>query len=137
MEQTNNKKKLHMPPAEIRTRFLNAADKREQIKILSELNLCSREDIRKVLLEQGVPEDDIPKTRARKTAEEKKLKTEEEKAGKEPADKKDAKEAEKSGVPKAVREAVAEKITQLTDEIIEKEGQLKELMAFIKKTKEE
>lgn len=113
MEQAK-KRMLKMSPEEIRMNYTEAKNKGEQVKILSELNLCSKEDIREVLLEQGVPEGELPKARAqRKTTK-----------GKE------------QGVPETVRAAVAERIGKLTDEMAEMKKELKELNAFLEATGE-
>lgn len=45
---------MEMTPQEIVGRYRRATNKSEQIKILSELNACSKEDITKILEDQGV-----------------------------------------------------------------------------------
>ena len=45
---------MEMTPQEIVGRYRRATNKSEQIKILSELNACSKEDIKKILEDQGV-----------------------------------------------------------------------------------
>lgn len=70
---------MQMKPEEIRRSYEKAARKEVQIGILAELNACPKEDIRKILIEQGIPEDELPKRRGRKkpdTAPVKKQKTE-------------------------------------------------------------
>lgn len=106
---------MKMKPEEIRREFTEAKNKQEQIKILSELNLCSREEIIKILIEQGIPEAEIPKARARK---------------KQPANK-------KPNVPQSVKNAIAERIVKLTEEAEEKEREVKELRTFLEGMKED
>lgn len=45
---------MEMTPQEIVGSYRRATNKSEQIKILSELNACSKEDIKKILEDQGV-----------------------------------------------------------------------------------
>ena len=45
---------MEMTPQEIVGSYRRATNKSEQIKILSELNACSKEDITKILKDQGV-----------------------------------------------------------------------------------
>lgn len=63
---------MQMTNDEIVRRYKQAAKKREQIKILAELNACPKENIRKILREAGcdVPETGNRYTAAKKAAEE-------------------------------------------------------------------
>lgn len=108
------RQEMKMKPEEIRREFTEAKNKQEQIKILSELNLCSREQIIEILIGQGIPEAEIPKARARK---------------KQPANK-------RADIPQSVKDAVAARIVQLTEEAEERERQVKELNAFLKAAQE-
>lgn len=45
--------------------YKTAAHKSQQITILAQLNLCTRDDIKDILRKWGVPEDDIPKKHSR------------------------------------------------------------------------
>lgn len=71
---------MQMKPEEIRRSYETAAKKEAQIGILAELNACPKENIRKILMEQGIPEGELPKRRGRRkepdTALVKKRKTE-------------------------------------------------------------
>lgn len=117
MDQAKQRK-LKMTPEEIRRSFNEAAKKGEQITILAELNLCSKDEIKEVLLEQGVPETEIPKQgRRRKEAGEKKEGSK-----------------KKVDVPPEVRTAVVLRMEQLTDELTAKEKELKTLSEFFKQT---
>lgn len=51
MQMTNN---------EILANFRQAKDKKEQLKILADLNCCTQEEIRQKLLEAGCDEKEIP-----------------------------------------------------------------------------
>ena len=46
--------RLYMTPEEIKSNYLQAKDRKEQIKVLADLNATSRQRIREVLEEQGV-----------------------------------------------------------------------------------
>ena len=47
--------RLHMSVDEIRTRYRQAKNPREQVRILSELNCCGLMDIYHILIEAGEP----------------------------------------------------------------------------------
>lgn len=143
MEQEPKKKyNLTMGMAEIRTRYLGAADKRQQIKILAECNACSKEKIREILIEQGVPEDELPKTRAPRKKPEEKNKAPDTKEEKKPDKNMNAAVPDKKldasvCAPQAVFELVAEEIDRLMDEIVKKEEKLAVLHAFLISAREE
>lgn len=61
---------LAMTPGEIVTRYRQAKDKRGQIKILSQLNACPSEEIKQVLVENGVEMSDLPVLRKKWTVQE-------------------------------------------------------------------
>lgn len=61
---------MQMTSEEIKRSYLNATDQREQIGILADLNLCQKDDIRNILIEQGIPEEELPKKRGRKKKQE-------------------------------------------------------------------
>lgn len=139
MEQEVKKKyNTDMSPEDIRKTYLEAANKREQIKILSEINLCSRETIREILIEQGIPEDEIPKTRAPREKPEDKLKAaEEKKIEKKPDEAKEKTEKKQDAAvqgirpPRAVLDLISEEVERLMKEILEKEEKLAVLHAFL------
>ena len=56
-------KKLEMTVEEIVRSYSEAANKKEQVQILADLNLCSRETIRRVLIEGGVKPQELPRQR--------------------------------------------------------------------------
>jgi hypothetical protein len=60
---------MMMTDREIVSSYNQAPNKREQVKILSELNACDEDSIKKILVENGVPETDfrVRKRRSRKT----------------------------------------------------------------------
>lgn len=63
-------RELPMTPGEIVTSYRQAANKKEQIKILSQLNACPPEEIKQVLVENGVDILDLPVMRKRWTMQE-------------------------------------------------------------------
>lgn len=62
---------MQMTENEIVKSFRNSDKKREQIRILAELNVCSREKIREILLRNGIMESELPKPPGKKTVEKK------------------------------------------------------------------
>lgn len=58
---------MQMSKAEIAGSFRRSDKKREQINILAELNDCDQEQIKKILIEEGMGED-IPKTPKKRRA---------------------------------------------------------------------
>lgn len=62
-KEKDMEKKLEMTPEEIVRSYREAADKKEQVQILADLNLCSRETIRRVLIEGGVKPQELPRQR--------------------------------------------------------------------------
>lgn len=61
-------KKLEMTPEEIVRSYREALDKKHQIEVLSDLNVCSKEVIRKVLIENGVKPQELPRQRKKSAA---------------------------------------------------------------------
>lgn len=61
---------MEMTESEIVKSFRKADNKRAQIKILSELNACSKEMIAEVLLRNGIKESELPKKPGKKRAAE-------------------------------------------------------------------
>ena len=61
-------KKLEMTPEEIVRSYREAIDKKHQIEVLSDLNVCSKEVIRKVLIENGVKPQELPRQRKKAPA---------------------------------------------------------------------
>ena len=59
-----------MSEGEIVRDYRMAKKKREQISILAELNDCSKEQIRKILVQGGIPETDLPSKPGRRRAAE-------------------------------------------------------------------
>lgn len=61
---------MTMSEGEIVRDFRTAKKKREQISILAELNQCSRDKIREILLRNGISEAELPSKQGRRRAEE-------------------------------------------------------------------
>ena len=57
---------MQMTNGEIVANFRQSKNKREQLKILAELNTCSQEDIKKILIDGGIDPKKIPITRSEK-----------------------------------------------------------------------
>ncbi len=56
-------KQLEMTPEEIVRSYREALDKKHQLEILADLNVCSEDVIRKVLIENGVRPQEMPRQR--------------------------------------------------------------------------
>ena len=56
---------LQMTPEEIKRSYKQAADKRKQISILADLNLCDTGFIITILKENGIPADELPRRRTK------------------------------------------------------------------------
>ena len=63
-------KRLPMTNQEIVTSYREAKDKKMQVKILSELNVCSKEKIKEILITEGVRQCELPRNRKKKEDEE-------------------------------------------------------------------
>lgn len=61
-------KKLEMTPEEIVRSYREALDKKHQIEVLADLNVCSKDVIRKVLIENGVKPQELPRQRKKAPA---------------------------------------------------------------------
>lgn len=61
-------KQLEMTPEEIVRSYREALDKKHQIEVLADLNVCSKEVIRKVLIENGVKPQELPRQRKKAPA---------------------------------------------------------------------
>lgn len=112
--------KMEMQPGEIKRSFLGAKNRREQLQILAERNCCTKGEIVEILLQQGVPETDIPKQPGRK--------------------KQTGKQPEEPKLPKMVREIIMAKMVELQegidgakDAIKQNEEQITELGDFLKR----
>lgn len=92
---------MQMKPEEIKRSYEKATRKEAQIGILAELNLCQKEDIRQILIKQGIPEAELPKRRGRR---------------KNPA------EPDTASIPVKHGEQVREEILTIIIEYIEKYG---------------
>lgn len=57
---------LEMTVEEIVRSYREAKDKEAQLEILADLNVCSKEEIRRVLVEGGVLQQELPRKRRRK-----------------------------------------------------------------------
>ena len=52
-----------MTPEEIVRSYREALDKKQQLRVLADLNVCKQEVIRKVLIENGVKPQELPRQR--------------------------------------------------------------------------
>lgn len=130
---------MQMSKVEIVGSYRRADNKKEQLSILAQLNGCDEDKIKAILLEGGLTEDDLPKKPGRKPGkkEEKKVAGEKvavdepEKTGREaladmletpeltPEEEKQVDRA--LAIPEPVRIACVQRVSVLTDKIIELE----------------
>lgn len=61
-------KQLEMTPEEIVRSYREALDKKHQLEVLADLNVCSKEVIRQVLIENGVRPQELPRQRKKAPA---------------------------------------------------------------------
>lgn len=54
---------MEMTNGEIITSYRQAKDKKKQIEVLADLNMCSKDEIVEILKEQGVPHRELPRNR--------------------------------------------------------------------------
>ena len=105
---------MQMSPEEIRINYSQAKNKREQIKILAQLNLCDEEKIREILVMTG---ETLPaKPGPKKTKPEKNRAQE---------------------IPEAVREAIAREMCRVQDAIDEGKEKVKTCREEIEQTEKE
>lgn len=130
---------MQMTDIEIVSRYRRAENKKEQLSILAQLNACDEDDIKKILLQGGLTEEDLPKKRGRKPGNKETKKMPEEKVVVD-----ETKEAEREAlaemleipeltpeeenqvdralaIPEPVRTACVVRVSVLTDKIIELE----------------
>ena len=60
-------KKLEMTTEEIVRSYREALDKRHQIEVLADLNVCSKDVIRRVLIDGGVKHQELPRQPKKKS----------------------------------------------------------------------
>lgn len=142
---------MTMSESEIVRDFRAAKKKREQIGILAELNECSREEIREILLKNGIDEAELPKKpgRSRTTdpevfqqmVEKKPVNTKAFRPGKvEPEQIKETipisvapeeKDVKGSPVPELVKQLCRDRIWGIVQSIAELEREKRELQKFL------
>lgn len=143
---------MTMSENEIVRDFRAAKKKREQIGILAELNQCSREQIREILLRNGINEAELPKKPGRSRTTEPEVfqqqikknhaKAEEFRSGKaepEPEPEEmipmllEPEEEKPKGtpIPELVKQACRDKIWSIVQEIAELEREKRELQKFL------
>lgn len=61
---------MEMTNGEIITSYRQAKDKKKQIEVLADLNMCSKDEIVEILKEQGVPHRELPRNRGGNTVKE-------------------------------------------------------------------
>lgn len=116
---------MYMTPGEICKEYNLAKDKKMQIGILADENCCEKEDIIKILLENGMelPAQKKPATKP-KGAKAGNTAPKEEKAEDEPPGK-------PQGMPDAVMSVLIARLEELEAEIVVREKEYKEIAAFM------
>lgn len=118
---------MQMNENEIVRDFKEAKEKRKQISILADMNQCSREQIREILLRNGICEAELPAKPGRRRAAETEVfhqqvkknhaKPEEFRSGKQEPAEEQTKEPEETVVPKTVEEMLSMEETSEPEEV--------------------
>lgn len=58
---------MEMSNFEIVRSFKEAADKKAQLQVLADLNVCSVDKIRTILIQEGIPHQTLPRNRVKKS----------------------------------------------------------------------
>lgn len=93
---------MQMTEEEIKRNYTGAKNKRDQIKVLAELNCTSISEIREILVRTGIKEDDLPAKAGRK-------------------------KAEKPDIPDAVKDACSKEMVNLQQDIDKNEDIIRDL----------
>ena len=107
---------MNMTRAEILKSYKEAKDKKNQIAILADMNICSKQEIRDELIKAGVPGEELPKFRDKKT---------------EPVKVKVIHPQDKPIMPKVVREVCTAKMVEIQERIDADQSELKEIKDFM------
>lgn len=120
---------MQMNNAEIVKMYREAKDKKAQITILAELNVCDKEDIIKILKAGGVSQAEMPRNR-KKTESDGKSKAEADVYQKQPE--KEPVAAVTEELPEVVKEVICRQMEQEQEAIDYHSGRLKELNEFLR-----
>lgn len=116
---------MQMTDLEIVGKFKRADNKKEILQVLADLNVCKVDDIKEVLVRNGISEDEFPKKRGKKPKP---------KENSEP--KRIDKQVKKISYPPAsVVRACTKKATELREQIIALKKEYDELMEFLNEVK--
>ena len=107
---------MNMTRAEILKSYKEAKDKKNQIAILADMNICSKQEIRDELIKAGVPGEELPKFRDKKT---------------EPVKVTVIHPQDKPIMPKVVREVCTAKMVEIQERIDADQSELKEIKDFM------
>lgn len=107
---------MNMTREEMLKSYKGAKDKKNQITILADMNIYSKQEIRDELIKAGVPEEELPKFRGRKTEQVKITVLD-------PQD--------KPIMQKVVREVCTAKMVEIQERIDADQSELKEIKDFM------
>ena len=108
---------MNMTREEMLKSYKEAKDKKNQITILADMNLCTKQEIKDELIKAGVPEAELPRFRTKKTQEPVKITV------LDPQD--------KPIMPKVVREVCTAKMVEIQERIDADQSELKEIKDFM------
>lgn len=117
---------MQMTPKEIVRNYREAKNKKMQIGILAELNLCSKQDILDILKQEGLPHRELPRTRKESSVS---SKTKKEPVKKEITEA--AVERKREEIPEAVKEAITKQMIEEQEAIDKHTAKLKELNEYL------
>ncbi len=95
---------MEMTNDEIVMMYREAKNKKQQIRILAELNCCSKDEILRILKEGNVKSTELPRQRAKKDEKESQMEIE--------AKQSEKKEEKKQHLPECVKEAIAKQMVE-------------------------
>lgn len=127
---------MTMKPADIAKEFKEAKNKTVQLTILADMNVTTKQEIAKVLIAEGVPENEIPLKSKRGRPSGKKGAAVEEKAG--------ANRNLDLQIPESVKAACERELVHMQDDIDNKianikklDGHIEDIRAYIEQTEKQ
>lgn len=118
---------MYMKPGDICREYTQAKFKKQQIEILADQNSCTKEEIMKILVENGI---ELPtETKKKPSAKAKEEKAEEITQKEEKTQ--DEAQTKPQSMPEAVAGVLIARLEQLEMEIAAKEKEYKEIAAFL------
>jgi len=124
---------VQMSEKEIVKNYKEAADKRNQIKILADMNCCSKEEIKDILRDNGIPEAELGKKGSGRPPKAKPAPTAKETVFRQPKpNEEEQKRADRmNAIPSSVRIVCTGRIAEINKEIEELLEEKESISAFL------